>query len=207
MFLRYLKRGSFFIPPDVNNVFETASEMMILKRLRGEQSFDKVVPFKVSDTGALKKWWSSDEKHDNFVWLLVRKVGAYAGRHIYYIRGKNDVLYYGAGEVKEFKDDCCENPWFEKNGHIVCDWDPPSNYKGSNPKGANDKPKRQGTGFLKITCNKESFPLLSTEKFVNLSKSLEAFVMNNHLNCGNPKSITASIVERFFCDTDFDFNK
>ena len=212
IYREYLKRGSFYLPPHVDHIFETASEFIVCKRLRENQEFVvPIIPFKVRDSGTLNKWWTNNcltnnteqtEKEER-VWLLVRKVGEYAGRQIYYIKGNKHVFYFGAtqtlgeGKVQEFVD--FENPWQTENGHIVCEWDEPSEYKGSNPRGESKNQKRQGTGFLKVT-SKGQTPDLCLQQFQKLANEFEKFIVCNNLNCGNPKSITASIVERFFVD-------
>ena len=91
-------------------------------------------------------------------------------------------------------------PW-QNNGHIICDTDTPSTNSGSTKRQkTTEKPakSRQGTGFLKIYHKESSVPDWSFEQFQTICSEFETFILNNNLNTGAPRSISAAIAERFF---------
>lgn len=221
----YVAKESFFLP-DIGERFDVSCEWLVLKR--GEATMMKCehMRVKANDTGKLSKWWRG-ESDGCKVWLLLRKVGHYAGRQMYYLGPSSHqhhvhVMYWpgGDGQSREAKDygdircggddddgkndDVLSNapPW-QNNGHIVCSWDEPTSYRGSNPAAATkNKGRRQGTGFLKIHSQVGTVetPQLQYEEFCQLAQQLEKFIVDNNLNTGAPKSISAAIAERFFVE-------
>lgn len=188
-----LERDSFYLP-EGGHPFNASSEFQILKYNAPQPDLHSL-NFRAMDTGCL------DE--NKCVWLLVRKVGHYAGRQMYYLGGEN--IMYWPGNCNENRlpceyDSSEKTPW-RKNNHIVCNTDPPSRYSGSNPqnkkkKTENAKNIRQGTGFLKVMSINGRIPIFTYSEFKMFAKEIESFIESNNLNTGSPKSISVSILER-----------
>lgn len=205
----FLPQKSFYIP-DTNADYDVSAEFAIYEKSMGFK-FQALKDIKISDTGKLEAWWNVSHTPKNRVFLLIRKVGAYAGRQFYYFDTSSDnvskvrVFYYnGDGTSTDYgwtivTSFDSNTPW-AKNGHIVCENDPSSSYKGSNPR-YKKKPrqrKRQGTGFLKVSTDVDDKFRLTFIQFKELCKQFDSFISTNNLNTGSPKSISRNICARFF---------
>lgn len=155
----YIYTKNLFYLPDSKEDYNASAEFVILTR---DDAYDLSVidyPIKASDTGKFDFWWH--EECDRKVFLLVRKVGHYAGCQFYYFQASDTpncvrIMYYpGKGYKNQSPQDYGDvdtnkkKPW-EENGHVICDTDVPSNKSGSTKRQKTTGKARQGTGFLKI---------------------------------------------------------
>lgn len=201
----YLARDSFYVP-DTRETFNASTEFVVYERAQGEVRLldnwridvDTPLSMRVRDTGTLER---------TTLLLLVRKVGEYAGRQAYYLnRECNEVYYFSANGVacvytNVALDDASvragNTPW-TANGHIVCSLDPPTAYSGSNPRATRTTARRQGTGFLKCT----GLAPLTSDAFFRVARRVADDVVRFNLNSGTPRSISAAILCRLWCDDD-----
>lgn len=206
----YLSKDSFFLP-DSGDIYNASAEFVVLERDDSSDLSTTQYQVRASDTGKFDFWWTSEcEKK---VYLLVRKVGHYAGCQFYYfgrsIRDKmvRIMFYPGKGHKTQVPTDYGDinifekKPW-EDNGHIICDTDEPPKTSGSTKRQKTTAKSRQGTGFLKIYRIDGNVPDFSFDQFTLLCSNFETFILQNNLNTGAPKSISAAITERFFLQDD-----
>jgi hypothetical protein len=171
-----LPSDSFYYP-DTRKKFDTASVFLILKK-------NSHLPLKVSSNqdGFLKVEDTGKLLH-NHHFLLIRKVGFYAGQQFYCLIPKEnnmEVIYIDQKgtvfplEILNFQN-FRETPW-ARNGHIVCEQDiSEKEFKGSNPnqKKNDDGKKRKGLGFLKCFVSSE---YQSMTKLIELAQKIRNLV-------------------------------